>query len=254
VTEAEIQIVAPAPEVRPGCVRRMAAGAWHVPAGLFFLVRHARLWPTAAVPVLLGGALAVGGLFLGVFALGAMERAVAPLPGRLPAWLALGTTLGLWMTTIALALVGSLAVTMLISAPFLDRLVRRSDGWYGDAADRDPSPTWDLSESFRGPLWFTVSLPLVFLVGLIPLLGPFLVLGLGGFMLGRQSLESALTRRGRGVAERRGWHREWRWESFGFGLAGLVTLVVLGLNALLAPAIALGAARLVDEVGAPALE
>jgi uncharacterized protein involved in cysteine biosynthesis len=254
VIDAESQIVAPLPEARPGPFRRVAAGAWHVPAGLFFLVRHARLWPAAALPVLLGGLLAVGGLFLGVFALGGAERALAPVPGRFPAWLTLGMTLGLWMTTMLVGLVGSLAVTQLVSAPFLDRLVRRSDGWYGEGADPGSSPRWDLSECFRGPLWFTASLPAILLLGLVPLLGPILALGVGGFLLGRQSLEAALTRRGCAVVEREGWHSEWRLESLGFGLAGLVALAVPAVNAMVAPAVALGAARLVDETCEPAPE
>jgi uncharacterized protein involved in cysteine biosynthesis len=248
VSEEEVEIVTPLAEVRPGRVRRVAAGAWHLPAGLLSLVRHARLWPVAAFPTLLGALLLLGGLFLGVFALGAVERALAPTPGRVPAWLALATTLGLWTTTALLGLLVALALTLLISAPLLDRLARRRDTLAGERAAR---LRWDMSECFRGPLWFVASLPLVALVGLLPVLGPVAAFVVAGAALGRQTLEAALTRLGYDAGARRAWHREWRWESLGFGLAGLMALVVFGLNFLLAPALALGAQRLVAEIEQP---
>jgi hypothetical protein len=45
----------PSPESppRPGLVRRVAAGAWHVPAGFVILLRNPRLWPIAFIPVVL---------------------------------------------------------------------------------------------------------------------------------------------------------------------------------------------------------
>ena len=39
----------PEPPPRPGLVRRVAAGAWYVPAGFAVIVRHPRLWPLAPV-------------------------------------------------------------------------------------------------------------------------------------------------------------------------------------------------------------
>jgi uncharacterized protein involved in cysteine biosynthesis len=254
VSEDEVQIVAPSAEVRPGRVRRVAAGAWHLPAGLLCLVRHARLWPAAAFPTLLGALLFLGGLFLGIFALGAVERALAPTPGRVPAWLALATTLGLWTTTVLMGLLIALALTLLISAPLLDRLARRRGSMSAEPAERSARLRWDLSECFRGPLWFVAFLPLIALVGLLPVVGPLVAFVVAGAVLGRQTLEAALARLGYAVDVRRAWHREWRWESLGFGLAGLVTLVVFGLDFFLAPALALGAQRLVAEIEQPAAD
>jgi len=46
--------VAPIPPAPvPGSLRRLAAGAWHVPAGFAFLFRHRRLLPLAILPVFL---------------------------------------------------------------------------------------------------------------------------------------------------------------------------------------------------------
>jgi len=251
VSEEEVQIVTPLAEVRPGRVRRVAAGAWHLPAGLLCLVRHARLWPAAAFPTLLGTLLLLGGVFLGIFALGAVERALAPAPGRVPAWLALAMTLGLWTTTLLMGLLVALALTLLVSAPLLDRLARRRDRLSVEPQERASRLRWDLSECFRGPLWFVAFLPLVALVGLLPVLGPVVAFVLAGAVLGRHTLETALARRGYDAGVRRAWHREWRWESLGFGLAGLMALVVFGLDFLLAPALALGAQRLVAEIEQP---
>ena len=38
---------ASSPSLRPGLLRRAAAGAWEVPAGFWFLARNPRLWPLA---------------------------------------------------------------------------------------------------------------------------------------------------------------------------------------------------------------
>jgi uncharacterized protein involved in cysteine biosynthesis len=51
-----------------------------------------------------------------------------------------------------------------------------------------------------------------------------------------------------GFGARRAWHRKWRPESLGFGLVGLVTLIVPFANLLLAPALAVGGTLLVLEL------
>ena len=42
------------PTTLPGPLRRLAAGAWHVPAGFAFLFRNPRLLPLAILPVVKG--------------------------------------------------------------------------------------------------------------------------------------------------------------------------------------------------------
>ncbi|MGD8896559.1 MAG: hypothetical protein PVJ73_11030, partial [Acidobacteriota bacterium] len=68
------------PPPRPGLVRRVAAGAWHVPAGFAILVRTPRLWPLAAVPVVLAALLVFLGAVLGIFLIPWADGRVAPTP------------------------------------------------------------------------------------------------------------------------------------------------------------------------------
>jgi uncharacterized protein involved in cysteine biosynthesis len=51
-----------------------------------------------------------------------------------------------------------------------------------------------------------------------------------------------------GFGARRAWHRKWRAESLGFGLLGLMTLIVPFANLVLAPALAVGGTLLVLEL------
>ena len=54
--------IPPAPV--PGSLRRLAAGAWHVPAGFAFLFRHRRLLPLAILPVFLVVVFLIAGMVL----------------------------------------------------------------------------------------------------------------------------------------------------------------------------------------------
>src|SRR3989454_7275050 len=77
--------VAPIPPAPiPGSLRRLAAGAWHVPAGFTFLFRHRRLLPLAILPVLLVVVFLIAGMVLGAFVGPAVESRLAPPPGTVP--------------------------------------------------------------------------------------------------------------------------------------------------------------------------
>jgi CysZ protein len=80
------------------------------------------------------------------------------------------------------------------------------------------------------------------------LVGPVLAALWGAHALAFQAGDAALGRRGLTFREKRAWHRRWRAESEGFGLAGLVTLLVPFANLLLAPALAVGATLLVLDL------
>ena len=60
--------------------------------------------------------------------------------------------------------------------------------------------------------------------------------------------DPALTRRGLSFREKRRWHRAWRAESMGFGLAGMVGLLVPFANLLLGPALVAGGTLLVLDL------
>jgi uncharacterized protein involved in cysteine biosynthesis len=78
----------------------------------------------------------------------------------------------------------------------------------------------------------------------------------GAHALAFQQTDVPLARRGRDFRSRRAWHRRYRAESIGFGLAGLVTLIVPLANLLIGPALAVGGTLLVIEFeeGLPAPE
>jgi uncharacterized protein involved in cysteine biosynthesis len=56
-----------------------------------------------------------------------------------------------------------------------------------------------------------------------------------------------LARRGLDFTARRKWHRRWRAETIGFGLAGLVFLIVPCAGLLVAPALTVGGTLMVLE-------
>jgi CysZ protein len=249
VVRARETIIAPAPAERPGRIRRAAAGAWHVPAAMFFLVRHVRLWPLAALPAALCAVFFVLGLFFGVFSLRAIEELLAPHPGSIPGWMAFGVTLALWIGTLAAGVIAGLALALLLSAPVLDALSRRVERLVrGSVPEGSRGLRWEIVQSLKGSLFLVAAAPLVFVLGLVPVAGPLLGFVWGAYVLAYQETDSPLTRRGLDFARRRHWHRAWRWESLGFGLAGMAVLVVPFANLLLAPALTVGGTRLVLEI------
>ncbi len=231
---------------RPGFVRRAAAGAWHVPAGFGILLRTPRLWPLAVLPVVLAVLLTSLGAVLGIFLIPRVESHFALAPGTRPVWIELPASLLLWTAVVGSGVFLGLGVALLLAAPALEQLSRRVEARVrGSVVDSSRGLVWELAQSLRGGLYFPLAAPGVFLLGLIPLLGPFLSALWGGRAVAFQMTDPALTRRGRGFKERWRWHREWLPESQGFGLAGMVGLLVPFANLLLAPALVAGGTLLV---------
>jgi CysZ protein len=234
---------------RPGRLRRAAAGAWHVAAGFGFLLRRPSLWPLAILPSTIALACLLGGLVLAVYAIHGVEGALVPNPGRGPRALSFFFTLVVWMATLSSGLVLGLGVALLLSAPILERLSRQVDAIVrGEAVDRSRGLRWELWQSFRGMAYFLAAAPGVFLLALVPIVGPVLAALWGAYALAFQQTDAALARRGLDFAGRRAWHRYWKAESVGFGLAGLVTLIVPFANFLVAPVLAVGGTLMVLEL------
>ena len=236
---------------RPSRWRRAAAGAWHVPAGIGFLLRHPSLWPLAALPVFLAGILLLSGLLGGLFALPladdwlTSERERRPIGGLLFA-LAVYTAL-----PIAGLLIG-LSIALLLAAPILERLSRETERRVrGAREEASRGLRWEIAQSMRGAFYFALRAPAIFLVSLIPFVGPIASGLWGAHALAFQMTETPLQRQGLDFWSRRSWHRRNRAESLGFGLAGLLTLFVPFANLLLAPALTVGATRLVLELIGP---
>ncbi len=229
--------------------RRLAAGAWHVPAGFVFLVKRPRLWPLAVLPALLAAALVSGGFVLGLYAAPNIETMLTPAPGRLPDWFAAILAVTVWMATITAALALGFACALLLAAPVLDKLSQETERLArGEATSTSPGAVWEVKQALRSAVYFLAAAPGVFLLGLIPLVGPPLAALWAGRALSFQLTDPALARHGLDFPARRVWHRGFWAESLGFGLIALLVLVVPCANLLLAPALVIGATLLVLEL------
>jgi CysZ protein len=234
---------------RPGTLRRLAAGAWHVAGGFAFLLRRPGLWPLALAPTVLTAAGLFGGLILGLYAIRGVESVFRGSLAGLPELASVVVTLALWAGTLAAGLLLGLAVALLLSAPATERLSRRVERLAGGVApERDQGLAWEAAQALRGSLYFLAAMPAVFALNLVPAVGPLAGALWGAHALAHQLADAPLTRRGFDFRARRAWHRDWRPESIGFGLAGLVVLIVPGANLLLGPALAVGGTLLVIEL------
>jgi len=239
----------PPPPRRPSLPVRAAAGAWHVPGGFGFLLRRPGLWPFAALPAALAVVLVFLGLVLGVFAGAGVEARFAPAPGSLPVWVELPVSLLLWTAALGSGVFLGAGIALVLASPILDRLSRQVEALSrGRVGDSGKGLRWEAGQAVRGSLYFLAAAPGVFLLGLVPIVGPFLSLAWGGRAVAFQMTDPALSRRGLSFREKRLWHRAWRAESMGFGLAGMVGLLVPFANLVLGPALVTGGTLLVLDL------
>lgn len=233
----------------PGVLRRAAAGAWHVFSGFWFLLRNPGLWPLAILPALLAMGGILGGIVLGAFSIRWFEQSVLPAQGSLSAVASLLLTLAFWAGAMAAGILAGLAVALMLASPVLDALSRRvEERQNGGVPAAGAGLRWEILEAAKGVAYFLAAAPVVLLVSLVPLVGAPMGLLWGAHALALQQTDPALTRRGLAFKDRRGWHKRFRAESLGFGVAGWALLLVPLANLLLVPALTVGATRLVMEL------
>ncbi len=244
----------PAPVARaepeaPGVLSRAAAGAFHVFSGLWFLLRNPGLWPLAALPAMLAAGGILGGIVLGAFSIRWFEESVLPAQGSMSAVASLLLTLAFWAGAMAAGILAGLAVALMLASPVLDLLSRRvEERQSGGAPAAGAGLRWEILEAAKGVGYFLAAAPVVLIVSLIPLVGAPIALVWGSHALAIQQTDPALTRRGLAFKARRAWHKRFRAESVGFGVAGWALLLVPFANLLLVPALTVGATRLVMEL------
>jgi hypothetical protein len=239
------------PMLRPGLALRAAAGAWHAPAGLGFLLRNRSLWPLALAPLAVAATLLNLGMVAGAFLAPLIEARLAPSPAQVPALLGLALTRSLWCGVGVASTALGLAMSLLVTAPLLDRLSRKVEAQLGGrGAGPAPAERWDVLLSMRTGLVFVGAALLALGLSMVPLVGPFLSAALSAPLLAYQAIDPTLTRRDLSFAHKKIWHLRWRAEVVGFGLAALVALLIPLLNAFLPPALAVGATRLVLDLEA----
>ena len=233
---------------RPGIFRRAAAGAWHVPAGFVLLARTPKLWPLAILPAVLAVFCIVAGFFLGLFAIPLLEKVLVPGEGKIAERLGFLLTLALWIGTLIAGMILGLAVALLLSSPILEKISRMVEARVrGEVIESYRGVGWEVAQALKGSMYLVFSAPVVLLLSLIPLVGPVAGTLWGAHALAFQQTDAPLARRGRDFRARREWHRRYRAESMGFGLAGLVTLLIPVVNLFLGPALATGGTLLVIE-------
>jgi CysZ protein len=239
-----------APASRPGLLRRLLAGAWHVPGGFVFLLRHPSLWPLAALPAVLTAVLFAAGLGLSWYYVPRVEDAFAPSPSRVGDVLALMATVALGLLTLATGALLGFALGLVLAGPLLDRLSEHTERLVAGRTSSAPGRgfRFEVKQSLKAALFFAIAVPLAFLAGLVPFVGPLLATLWAGFAVGLELTDGPLARRGLAFSEKLRWHRRWRPESLGFGLLGLLALLVPLANLLMAPALVVGATRLVLEL------
>lgn len=233
---------------RPNVLRRAAAGAWHVPAGFVFLLKRPRLLALAALPVALVSALLVLGLIAGFFAVPVVDELVQQQ--RSQDLLARLFTAALFLGLPFAGMLAGFALALVLTAPILEKLSERVEAierGVPQLAD-GRSLAAEIRDALRGAFYFASRAPGVFLVSLVPIVGPPLGALWAAHALAFQLTEGPLVRQGLDFMQRRLWHGRFRAETLGFGLLGFATLFVPLANLLVAPALVVGATRLVLEL------
>jgi uncharacterized protein involved in cysteine biosynthesis len=222
---------------RPGLALRAAAGAWHVPAGLGFLLRNRSLWSLSVAPAAVAAVFLNLGLLAGAFLAPQIETRFAPSQAHFPALLGLAFTLCLWFGVVVATTALGLALSLLLTAPLLERLSRKVEAQLGGrGAGRVPAERWDFALSMRNGLVFVAAALAALVLAMVPLVGPFLSAAVSAPLLAYQAIDPTLTRRRLDFRQKGLWHLRWRPEVVGFGLAALVavgaTRLVLDLEGL----------------------
>ena len=231
-----------------GRLARAVSGALWLPRGITFLVFNPSLLPLVVLPAIVAGFLLAGGLVFGAWAAPFVEARIAEGAPLAP-WLELLRSTLVWMATLTAGAALGFGAALLLVAPILDRLSRRVEAIVrGSASDLGSGLAWEIGESIRGAFYFLAAAPGIFVLALVPVIGPALALLWAASAIAFQFSDPPLTRRGLGFRQKRAWHRRHRAEALGFGLAGLVALLVPFADLLVAPALAVGGTLLVLDL------
>lgn len=234
-----------------GPLARLLVGAWQVPAGFLLLARTPALWPLTVLPAFLALLFLAGGLVLGLVLGPLVADHLGPDPAHAPLWAVGGAAFLLRLATVAASMTFGFGLAMALTAPLIEQISRRVEAKVaGQVLDRGLGMRFEMREAARAAAYFLVMAALAFAIGLIPFVGPVLAALWAAYALSFQLTDPPLARRGLSFREKRAWHRTHRAESEGFGLAGLVLLLVPFANLLLGPAMAAGGALLVHRVEA----
>lgn len=229
--------------------------------GQAFVLRRPRLWPLGLLPALVTFAVLCAlvvllAVFVGDFVAWSTPFADRWSPGvrdvsRTVVSLML-VGLAMWLSVLVFV-----SLTLLFGQPFYERLSRLAEQELGDApVEADEAWHRGLGRAVRETLAMLVrTLPaglLVFLAGLIPVVGQVAgwILGalVGGRFLALELMAPAMERRGRYLPDRLALARRNRGQVFAFGVPTFVLFLVPLLAVVLMPGAVVGATLLVREL------
>ena len=228
-------------------VVRFLAGVSYVPGGAVFLVRNVRLWPVAISPLIVAALLLVIGIFSGAFWAGRVEQTL--FGGTLrtsPAWFSFVMVTGLWAGSLAAGAIIALAIAFAALGPLFEKLSQKVEEISGLTVRGSKGLHWELVQSVKTGAYFALSAPVAILLGLIPFLGPILSLAFTAHRVAFQSTDSVLLRRGMDFRARQGFHRRFRPETLGFGVASVLLFPLMTVFAV--PVFVVAATRLVNDL------
>jgi len=236
----------PVPESLTPLVRFLA-GISYIPGGAVFLVRNPRLWPVAASPLIIAAGLLVIGIFSGAFWAGRIEQAFFGGTLRtIPPWLSFVMVTGLWAGSLAAGAMLALAIAFALVGPLFEKLSQRVEEISGRVPPGSKGWRFEIVQSLKTAAYFAAGAPIAILLGLIPFLGPLLALGFTGHRVAFQNTDAVLLRRGMDFTARHDFHRRFRPETLGFGVASVLLFPLM--NVLAVPIFVVAATRLVNDL------
>lgn len=228
---------------------RFLAGVSYVPGGARFLAFNRSLWSSALWPLVVAAGLLMVGVFTGAFWAAWLQQSVFGESLRtVPIWFAFVILTGLWAGSLAAGAIVALAVAFVLLGPLFERLSQRVEEAAGVTLPRSRGLRWELAQSLKTAAYFALSAPVAILLGLIPFLGPALALLFTGHRVAFENTDAVLLRRGLDFSARRAFHRRFRPETLGFGVAAMLLFPILNVFAV--PIFVVAATRLVMDLEA----
>ncbi|SDR65407.1 CysZ protein [Agrococcus carbonis] len=239
----------------------MLAGAGLLLRGFGTWARRPGLMALGAVPALIVGLAMLALLVVLSFQVGGWAAALTPFADTWDAvWADLlrgALALGILVGAVVLCVLTFAAITLAVGDPFYERISRSVERRLGGFAPVEERGFWaSLARGLRDAavlIGMAIGTAVVvFLVGLVPLVGT--VLGLvTGAVLGGRALARELTgyagdARGLTLAERRALLRSRPWRTLGFGMVAYLLLLVPGVAVVATPVAVVGATLLVRDL------
>ena len=228
---------------------RFLAGVSYIPGGAMFLLRNSRLWPVAVSPLIAAAFLLMIGLFMGAFWAAWVQQSLFGETLRtVPVWFAFVVLVGLWAGSLAAGVIVALAVAFALLGPLFEKLSQRVEELSGLAVRGSKGLRWEIAQSIKTAAYFALSAPVAIVLGLIPFVGPVIALAFTAHRVAFQNTDAVLLRRGMDFRDRQEFHRRFRPETLGFGVASVLLFPLMTVLAV--PVFVVAATRLVSDLEA----